>query len=166
MEGTQTCPVCSYVNPGNATICENPRCRTALHPETDVFSSGETPTVIPKGGSRHVGHTLFLHVRGSDESLTVDLDDDIEIVMGRFDATTGTSPDIDFAAHEAKEKGVSRRHAVLIYKDGLLKISDLESANATYLNGHRLVPHQPRILRDSDNLTLGALQLVVQFGEH
>lgn len=159
------CPVCSHINPPTATVCDNPRCRSVLEPATHKVSSSEKPVVISKGGSRHIERTLFLHVQGSNESLEVELDEGSEVIIGRFDTTTGIAPTVDLVKYEAKEKGVSRRHAALIYKDGLLKVSDLESANSTYLNGQKLVPHQPRILRDGDKLTLGELYLTVQFGE-
>ena len=165
MTGPLKCLVCDHINPASATVCENPRCRSVLEPATHEVSPDKKPALISKGGSRHIERTLFLHVQGSNESLELELDDDCEIVIGRYDSTTGIAPIVDLGKYEGKEKGVSRQHAALIYRDGLLKVSDLESANSTYLNGQRLVPHQPRILRDGDKLTLGALYLTVQFGE-
>jgi pSer/pThr/pTyr-binding forkhead associated (FHA) protein len=44
-----------------------------------------------------------------------------------------------------------------------LSIRDLNSANATYLNGGRLMPEQPAILRDGDQLRLGDLEITIQF---
>ena len=37
------------------------------------------------------------------------------------------------------------------------------SANSTYLNGQRLLPSEPRILRDNDELRLGRLVIRVTF---
>ena len=165
MDGPLKCLVCDHINPPSATVCENPRCRSVLEPATHEVSRDEKPVVISKGGSRHIERTLYLHVQGSNESLEVELDEDSEIIIGRFDTTTGVAPTVDLVKYEAKKKGVSRQHATLIYRDGLLKISDLASANSTYLNGQKLIPHQPRILRDGDKLILGELYLTVQFGE-
>jgi pSer/pThr/pTyr-binding forkhead associated (FHA) protein len=137
-----------------------------LEPATHEVSPDDKPIFFSKGGSRYIERTLFLHIHGSDESLEVELDEDSELVLGRYDNITGIVPGVDLVKYEAKEKGVSRKHAALIYKDGLLKVSDLDSANFTYLNGQKLVPNQPRIVRDGDKLTLGTLYLTVQFGEH
>jgi hypothetical protein len=165
MNGTLTCLVCGRINPGTATECENPRCRSILLPETHKVSPDHTPILIAKGGTRHIEHTLLLYVQGSNESIEVELGDSSELIIGRYDSTTGTAPDVDLADYDAKEKGVSRKHAVLTYLGDLLKISDLASANSTYLNGQRLIPHQPRIIRNGDRLTLGTLALTVQFGK-
>ena len=37
------------------------------------------------------------------------------------------------------------------------------SHNGTYLNGQRLIAHQPRVLRDGDDIRLGFLVLRVKF---
>lgn len=37
-----------------------------------------------------------------------------------------------------KDRGVSRNHAELIYRDGVLKVFDLESTNGTFVNGKRV----------------------------
>ena len=165
MDETLTCIVCGQINPYTATQCENPRCRSVLHPETHRISPDHTPLIISKGGTRHLDQTILFYVQGSNESMEIELEESSEIIIGRYDSTTGYKPDVDLADYEAKEKGVSRKHAVLLYKDQLLKISDLDSANSTYLNGQRLVPHQPRIVRNGDKLTLGMLSIMVQFGK-
>lgn len=42
-------------------------------------------------------------------------------------------------------------------------VSDMGSANSTYLNGQRLMPYEPRILRDNDELRLGRLVIRISF---
>ncbi|MBZ0306424.1 MAG: FHA domain-containing protein [Anaerolineae bacterium] len=51
--------------------------------------------------------------------------------------------DIDLMPYEAREKGVSRRHAMLCRISNRLCIIDLKSTNGTYVNGFRLVPDKP-----------------------
>ena len=41
-----------------------------------------------------------------------------------------------------------------------LTLVDLGSVNGTHLNGQRLVPNQPRVLRDGDEIRLGRLVVV------
>jgi pSer/pThr/pTyr-binding forkhead associated (FHA) protein len=42
-------------------------------------------------------------------------------------------------------------------------ISDLGSANGTYINGQRLHPHEVRVLRDHDEMRLGKLVMLASF---
>ncbi|RMG88346.1 MAG: FHA domain-containing protein, partial [Chloroflexi bacterium] len=48
-------------------------------------------------------------------------------------------------------------------RDGSLHIKDLGAKNGTFLNGQKLVPEQPRVLRDGDEIRLGRLILEVHF---
>ncbi len=84
-------------------------------------------------------------------------------MIGRYDSQRGEVPEVDLAPFNAIDLGVSRQHARLTVHEDSLYITDLGSANATYLNGLRLTPHQPRILRDSDEIRLGRLKLQVTF---
>lgn len=107
--------------------------------------------------------TLMLFVRGAPEPFVFDATSIVELVIGRVDPDTGQSPDIDLEHFGGTEKGVSRRHASIIRKDGSLNIVDAGSHNGTYLNGQRLIAHQPRVLRDGDDIRLGFLVLRVKF---
>lgn len=84
------------------------------------------------------------------------------IVIGRHDGITA-KPDIDLAKFGAVEKGVSRVHAVIYRTDETLMLVDEGSSNGTHLNGQRLTAHEPRILRDGDELRLGKLVANVYF---
>jgi predicted component of type VI protein secretion system len=81
--------------------------------------------------------------------------------LGRFDAETKRRMSI--WRNMARDAGVSRRHAVILLDDETLKIMDLGSANATYLNGQKLIARQARILRDGDELRLGKMTVHVHF---
>src|SRR5690606_26256318 len=98
------------------------------------------------------------------ESIELPLDEG-NFVIGRFDPNTNEKHAIELTSYGAADKGVSRKHAILSYENGTLRVTDLGSANYTYLNGHKLAPNQARILRDGDELRLGYLVISVQFGE-
>jgi hypothetical protein len=49
---------------------------------------------------------------------------------------------------------VSRRHAKVDFRDGAWHIEDLQSTNGTWINGNRLEPGQPRLLRAGDVVAL------------
>jgi len=107
--------------------------------------------------------SLMLFVRGAPEPFVFDAGAVVEIVIGRQDPDTKQSPDVDLENFGGTEKGVSRRHATIIRKDGSLNIVDAGSHNGTFLNGQRLIAHQPRVLRDGDDIRLGFLVLRVKF---
>lgn len=72
------------------------------------------------------------------ENLTYPLPEGIPVFIGR-----ARECDIHLA-----KTGVSRRHAVVIFRDGVCGIKDLESFNGTLLNGRIL--DQPGSLADGD----------------
>jgi hypothetical protein len=105
---------------------------------------------------------LLVWVQGhSEEPILIGIED--RIVIGRSHPTSDEKPDLDLAPYGAHLKGVSRRHAAIIEKDGTLRVMDLNSTNGTYLNGTQLLPHQPRILRDGDDICLGQLVFGVSY---
>lgn len=119
----------------------------------------------PRWGTARFGSrtNLLIYVRGIQQPFVFDAGTVNELVIGRYDPDTNHSPEIDLQNYGANEKGVSRRHATIIRRDGSLSIVDQGSHNGTYLNGQRLVAHQPRILRDGDDVRLGHLVLRIKF---
>lgn len=119
----------------------------------------------PKWGTARFGSRtdLIIYVRDANERFVFDAGSITELVIGRFDPDTGESPEIDLQELGGPEKGVSRRHALIVRREGSLNIVDEGSHNGSYLNGQRLVAHQPRILRDGDDLRLGHLVLRIKF---
>ena len=77
------------------------------------------------------------------------------VVVGRSDALSGVTPDLDLEPYTGELAGLSRRHARLILRDGQCWIEDLNSVNWTYLNNQRLSPERPAPLKDGDLLRLG-----------
>jgi pSer/pThr/pTyr-binding forkhead associated (FHA) protein len=84
-------------------------------------------------------------------------------VIGRFNPDTNYTPDISLDCVNAEHYGVSRRHAVLLWRNEILYIMDLDSTNGTWVNGTRLFAQQPHRLNDGDELQLGRLQLHLRF---
>ncbi len=132
---------------------------------TRGLGNTDTEENEPRWGTARFGErtNLVLKVRGAKESFVYDANSIEELVVGRRDPQSNEVPDIDLEPYDAMDKGVSRRHIVIVKRDGALNIVDLGSHNGSYLNGQRLVPHQPRILRDGDDLRLGHLVVHVSF---
>jgi len=112
-------------------------------------------------GYFHSRAQLFLRLTDSSQI--------IKVPLKRPAMTLGRSVDADDAHHldltpfGAFNLGVSRRHAAIYWMQDELLISDLESANGTYLNRTRLVPGDRHILRNRAVLQLGQMILRIQF---
>lgn len=163
-----TCPNCGNENEDEAKICTY--CGFLL---IDAQQSASTRTLddadfeegVPKWGSARFNArtNLILGVNGEARTLIFDAATIEQIVLGRSDPKSGDNPDINLNDYEGLEKGVSRRHAAIIRKEGSLYLMDMGSANGTYLNGQKLVANQPRVLRDGDDIRLGHLTVRITF---
>ena len=85
------------------------------------------------------------------------------ITIGRRDKRKDESVDIDFAHLGGRDKGVSRRHAVLSVGTSSVFIKDMNSSNGTILNGETLSPMREYALKDGDEIMLGKVQVTVKF---
>ena len=84
------------------------------------------------------------------------------IHLGRLDPASDVFPEIDLTNDNGLEKGVSRRHARILKREGTVVVEDLGSINGTFINGKRLAPYLPEVLHDSDQLQLGKLLIEVE----
>ncbi|MEW5956719.1 MAG: FHA domain-containing protein [Chloroflexota bacterium] len=84
------------------------------------------------------------------------------IHMGRLDPASDVFPEIDLTNDSGLEKGVSRRHARILKREGTVVVEDLGSINGTFINGKRLAPYLPEVLNHGDQLQLGKLLIEVE----
>jgi hypothetical protein len=103
---------------------------------------------------------VLLQVLPSAVQLWLSLDH--PLTLGR---TTLVNRDdlLDLTNLDGYRLGISRRHCWLERRDNTLTLTDLGSANGTYLNGEPLIPHQIYIVADGDQLILGMLHLTIFF---
>jgi pSer/pThr/pTyr-binding forkhead associated (FHA) protein len=85
-----------------------------------------------------------------------------DLTVGRLDLAGGVVVDVDLSAHEGRERGVSRRHALLRYAGGLVTCEDAGSAHGTWVNGQRLEAGRGEPLADGDELRLAELVFRVE----
>jgi hypothetical protein len=83
--------------------------------------------------------------------------------LGRTEENQPESLYLNLAPYDAREKGVSRTHALLLRSDVTLSIQDLDSKNGTYLEGYKLPSGQTQILRDGCEIVLGILRIRIAF---
>jgi pSer/pThr/pTyr-binding forkhead associated (FHA) protein len=107
------------------------------------------------------GSSVLVHIRDAGDPLV--LQPARRTVIGRADTTSPTQPDLDLTPFGALEKGVSRIHAAFERSEDTLTIVDMGSSNGTHLNGQRLLPDQPRVVRDGDEIRLGKLVAHIYF---
>lgn len=162
------CPNCDRDNRDDAKICQycgNLLVSAEREASTRALGDTDFEDGTPKWGSAKFNSrtNLIIGVEGETGNLVFDADEISELIMGREDPKSGEAPELDLSTFNALEKGVSRQHAAIIRKDGSLYLVDRGSANGTFLNGQRLVPNQPRVLRDGDDLRLGHLVLRISF---
>jgi pSer/pThr/pTyr-binding forkhead associated (FHA) protein len=138
-------------------------------PTTDSFphsppmdSHPSTPEQKPKRPAARppAPGQIVLAVEGAEASIV--LANKSEYTLGR-EGQGQASPDVDLNPHGGREKGVSRRHAMLRVDGKQLLLMDLDSANGTKLNGETLSAHEPVRLLDGDEIRVGKLSIHVYF---
>jgi pSer/pThr/pTyr-binding forkhead associated (FHA) protein len=83
-------------------------------------------------------------------------------VIGRWDPDHGAFPEIDLEEEDNHCK-VSRKHALVECKDGVVTLEDLGSLNGTYVNrGARLEPGTKQIVQAGDEIIVGKLFLLLE----
>lgn len=85
------------------------------------------------------------------------------ITIGRSDPRRDVSVDVDLSRFDGQKQGVSREHARLMSRDNRITVTDLKSANGTFINDRMLEPEEPYRLRDGDLLRFGKLEIQVSF---
>ncbi len=79
------------------------------------------------------------------------------VVVGRVHDGDPQRPDVDLSSFNAQDEGVSRLHFALEVDESQLKIIDLDSANGTAVNGHRIEANTPHPIIHGDMLTFAGL---------
>jgi hypothetical protein len=144
------CPECGFQNPGSANYCS--KCGALLAKEEGAADT--TMTFMPEEGEEEPGVTLeevaerpALVVRSGGGRTG-------ETFRPEGERTTiGRSPDCGIFLDDVT---VSRRHAVLIERDGSFFIEDQGSLNGTFLNRRRI---ESARLEDGDELQIGKYRL-------
>jgi CheY-like chemotaxis protein len=84
-------------------------------------------------------------------------------IIGRGDPSINHVPEIDLTDYDGQGRGVSRKHVSITAKDNRVTLTDLGSANGTFINGERIAANAEHRLRHGDLLGLGQFNLQVNF---
>ncbi len=81
------------------------------------------------------------------------------VIVGRFDWHLKSPDQLDLSTYGAVERGVSRSHCRLEVIDWQVVVTDLGSANGTYVGEKRLEPNQPFAMKKGEELIVGRLPI-------
>ncbi len=119
----------------------------------------------PSPATPHPTSTQLLNLQRSDTpwgSLQFNDGPQIELtgeraVVGRYDHDLGgIQPEVDLSQMQGADT-VSRIHAALEHNGTTYTLTDLNSTNATRINGKRLEPDQATPINDGDTLQFGKI---------
>jgi FHA domain/zinc-ribbon domain len=145
------CPECGFQNPETANYCarcgallvkDEPGSETTMSYTPEEGEEGTAPTLEELGAE---GPALVVRSGGGRAG---------EHFVPQGERTTiGRSPDCDIFLDDVT---VSRKHAVLVYKDDAFFIEDQGSLNGTFLNRRRIESGR---LENGDELQIGKYKL-------
>lgn len=78
----------------------------------------------------------------------------IQFLINKEQFTIGAGPENDGVV-SFPALGLSRKHAVIEYADGVYTLSDCRSTNGTYLNGKWLLPESKTPIKAGDQIRFG-----------
>lgn len=168
-----TCPVCRTAYVPNTLFCTE--CGLYLLKSEDLATDpleavqvrwkGETDdSAHPDRSTRETGPlTVRLRIQRGDHERELEVPITKAIRLGRMDPLQDIYPEVDLTEDMALDHGVSREHACIYRRNEIVVVEDLGSTNGTLLNGDRLAPFLPQILKDGDQLQLGKLLIEVGF---
>ncbi len=164
------CPFCQTPHVDGTLFCSE--CGTYLLDDdqrgTDPLGTSEIGWVgdaaedpAATGDYRGTG-PLAIRLSIGEHKRVVEIPLNKAIHLGRLDPASDVFPEIDLTNDGGLEKGVSRRHARILKREGIVVVEDLGSINGTFVNGKRLAPYLPETLSSGDTLQIGRLLIEVE----
>lgn len=171
------CAECGAKNPDDVFKCQNcaasfaeatPSDANQTYLVTNLLSEEEIGSTPWKWGQFLFEKDYMLVLQIKDTNRQMMISPRSKIILGRnTQPSEDTQPTdttlVDFNPYDGLTAGVSRQHAVLSCNAHLVTVTDLGSTNGTRINGKKLEPNTPRLLREGDELQLGKLKLTTRF---
>jgi len=162
------CQNCGHENREGSILCE--KCGQVMEDFANtIIHTRMVPPAGPlamraSGGVTQVAddQRVYLQVDTSPQAIVLPRTKQT-IVVGRAQSADQVQPDLDLSPYQAYKLGVSRQHAYLSRDDDTITITDVGSANGTFVNGQRLTPHERRVLQDGDEVWFGQLVAHIYF---
>jgi hypothetical protein len=164
MDNPIQCPHCGQPNPKNNFVCA--ACSKLLDIPPEEKATRMLMHTASLEGLRDdyfdPDSTLVLRLRGQEKSFQLTAR---QLAPGQFIGRNSAGHDpkahLDLSKFQGEDLGVSRRHAHLRFdpQNKTVRLTDMRSANGTYVNGQKLHPGEVRVLRHGDRLRLGKLEI-------
>jgi pSer/pThr/pTyr-binding forkhead associated (FHA) protein len=145
------CPECGFQNPETSNYCA--KCGALL--VRDAGGSDTTMSYTPEEGEDEPG-TILEEIKAEGPALVVRSGGGRageHFLLDKEQTTVGRSPDCDVFLDDVT---VSRRHAVVVRRDGQFVIEDRGSLNGTFVNRRRI---EAGPLEDGDEVQIGKYKL-------
>lgn len=164
MDSQIQCPHCGKPNPKGNFICAICGRLLDIPPEekTTRVLMNTTSLEALRDDYFDADSTLVLRLRGQEKSFQLTASQLAPgRIVGRNSAGHDPKAHLDLSKFQGEDLGVSRRHAHLRYDphDKTVRLTDMRSANGTYVNGQKLHPGEVRVLRHGDRIRLGKLEI-------
>ena len=153
--GTLFCSECGVYLPTGGPL------RTEPLPEEELPVSRANPWASEPVEEPSEPSPVPLCIKILSAGREIQLPPTAEVHIGRLDAAHGIFPDLDLSPDGGLEGGVSRHHCKIHQRGSAYLVEDVGSANGTFLDGQRLTPYLPHVLKDGDELQLGRIKLRV-----
>jgi len=157
--GTLFCSECGVYLPTGGPL------RTEPLPEEELPVSRANPWASEPVEEPTEPSPIPLRIKVMSTGRLIQLPATAEVHIGRLDAAHGIFPDLDLSPDGGLEGGVSRHHCKVHQRGSAYLVEDVGSANGTFLDGQRLTPYLPHVLKDGDELQLGRIKLKVVIQE-
>ena len=121
--------------------------------------------ILTKGQSLVIGSEEVVYkIQGNSHREKIDTDNILSSISGKYpeitkDGIVGRSQESDIVIDN---KNISRKHLRVDFLNDCIYITDLESANGTYINGKKISPNQKMELQKGQNLVIGSEDVVYQ----
>ncbi|UCF67717.1 MAG: cyclic nucleotide-binding domain-containing protein [Acidobacteriota bacterium] len=121
----------------------------------DAVGSREAPSEVPQSAPQPKRPPARLELEDGDSVFALEAD---EVVVGRHDPVTDTTPDVDLTGLDNR-RSVSRRHARLVFRDGHWGvIEEAGVLNGTFVNADKVSADEPHPVTEGDVLAFGAVR--------
>jgi len=107
-------------------------------------------------------HPVAIRLKISSGKREIEIPLNRAVHIGRVDPVLDVFPEIDLSHEGELSKSISRRHATVARQDDIVVVEDTGSVNGTFVNGRRLDPYLPEVIKSGDILQLGKLQLEIE----
>lgn len=166
------CLACNQQEYEGELFCSNCGARLWASPGETIPTIGFTNTALLSRVGGDASKPLMSSVSTQELAagqIAVQVGQAVIMLMGKNEYLIGREggeneiPEVNLGPHGGRDKGVSRRHAVLRVDRRQLLLMDLGSSNGTWLNGAQLSANEPVRLENGDEIRLGKLTLKIKF---